>query len=1076
MIPERITRALAALFLLAVLAGPPPSFGQQATVEEESVTFKTYPFSDPDPMPLIGPIYPYFRFHGYSLEGRPQSWKMVRLENPFVKVLVAPEIGGKVWGAVEKSTGREFIYWNPVVKFREIAMRGPWTSGGIELNFGVIGHAPTTATPVDHIILANADGSVSCVVGAIDLPSRTVWRVNVRLPKDAAYLETECFWYNPTSFHDSLYNWLTSAQEVGQDLKYYYPGTHFIGHGGDAHPWPVIESGRDVSYYRNNDFGGSKSYHILGEYGEYFGGYYEKAGFGYGHWAAYDDKPGMKLWVWSLARDGGIWEELLTDPPKKQYTEPQTGLLYNQAASDSGLTPFKHIFFAPQSVMRWKEIWFPVKDIGGLVAASPYAALNVENGKGSIKVGLCPLRPIDDDLIITLAGEQIFSRRLTLKPMETFIQTFETGGKTGDIGLTLGREKLRWTSRDKEANRLSRPVIAPPDFDWTSAEGLYVAGEELARQRSYDEALAKFRACLEKEPGHVRALTRMAEILFRRTDDNEALDCARKALAVDAYDPGANFIYGVINREFGRAADAKDGFSWAARSLEFRSASYEQLAELYLREGQRERAAEYARRALDYNADNLDARAVQAIIARLDRDDKTADAVLDEILRRDPLDHFSRFERYLLDPTPACRDAFTLLVRGELPHETYLELACFYFSLGLVEEAAAVLGLAPSYPLVHYWLAYLGRDKDEAESRRHLQEAEAASARLVFSHRREDLPVLRWAAEKMSGWKTSYYLGLLLWNFGKMGETKAIFEKLAESPDWAPFYLTRAKILENDGDREKILADIQRAIRLDAEDWRAWRAQTGFYEKNGDYRLALRSAGAIYKIQPEKPALAMDYARELLHAGQYAECLKALEKTNILPYEGAWEGRDLYRQAHLLLAVLGLKSGKLKAVAASVEKARLWPENLGVGKPFNVDERLENFILAAAAERRGDREKAGTLYASICADTDKFRTNWDAVHLVGAQALKKAGKAAEAERLFADWRIARGEGDPVFSWAVAEFNGDEQGARAVLAKLKDTSAGAAWDLGTSDRNFILVMEIISAIDLLNGPKEKSGQE
>jgi hypothetical protein len=28
------------------------------------------------------------------------------------------------------------VLYNNVVKFRDIAMRGPWTSGGIEFNFG----------------------------------------------------------------------------------------------------------------------------------------------------------------------------------------------------------------------------------------------------------------------------------------------------------------------------------------------------------------------------------------------------------------------------------------------------------------------------------------------------------------------------------------------------------------------------------------------------------------------------------------------------------------------------------------------------------------------------------------------------------------------------------------------------------------------------------------------------------------------------------------------------------------------------------------------------------------------------
>ncbi len=52
------------------------------------------------------------------------------------------------------------------MKFRNIALRGPWTSGGIEFNFGVIGHTPSTATPVDYVLRENPDGSVSCWVGS----------------------------------------------------------------------------------------------------------------------------------------------------------------------------------------------------------------------------------------------------------------------------------------------------------------------------------------------------------------------------------------------------------------------------------------------------------------------------------------------------------------------------------------------------------------------------------------------------------------------------------------------------------------------------------------------------------------------------------------------------------------------------------------------------------------------------------------------------------------------------------------------------------------------------------------------
>ncbi len=129
---------------------------EAATLTERQETIKTYPFGAPDPVAILARsglggrharIYPYSFIDRFSSKAVDQMWTAVHLENPYIKVSVLPQVGGKVWGAVEKSTGREFVYTNQVLKFREIALRGPWTSGGIEFNFGVVGHAPTCATP-----------------------------------------------------------------------------------------------------------------------------------------------------------------------------------------------------------------------------------------------------------------------------------------------------------------------------------------------------------------------------------------------------------------------------------------------------------------------------------------------------------------------------------------------------------------------------------------------------------------------------------------------------------------------------------------------------------------------------------------------------------------------------------------------------------------------------------------------------------------------------------------------------------------------------------------------------------------
>jgi len=282
-------RPLVPILLLAALAlpacgpaGPGPS---GATVTESKQAFRTYPYSDPDPVPIFarsgmraqGPrLYPYFFYNRFSASAVDKEWTVVRLENPYIRVSVLPEVGGKVWGATDKSSGRDFLYTNHVMKFREIALRGPWTSGGIEFNFGIVGHAPSTASPVDYLLRRNADGSASCVVGTMDLPSRTRWSVTITLPKDGAFFETDGFWHNPTPFSQSYYYWSCAAIKTADDLQYIFPGRFRIGHDYPVplEPWPVDREGTDLSWYGNNASPGSKSYFTVGEYDDFYGAWY----------------------------------------------------------------------------------------------------------------------------------------------------------------------------------------------------------------------------------------------------------------------------------------------------------------------------------------------------------------------------------------------------------------------------------------------------------------------------------------------------------------------------------------------------------------------------------------------------------------------------------------------------------------------------------------------------------------------------------------------------------------------------------------------------------------------------------
>ena len=80
-------------------------------------------------------------------------------------------------------------------------------------------------------------------------------------------------------------------------------------------------------------FGASKSLHIIGDYNDYFGIYWHNEKHGSAHYSNYDEKLGMKFYLWSFSREGAIWEELLTDD-SGQYAELQSGRMYNQPKCD----------------------------------------------------------------------------------------------------------------------------------------------------------------------------------------------------------------------------------------------------------------------------------------------------------------------------------------------------------------------------------------------------------------------------------------------------------------------------------------------------------------------------------------------------------------------------------------------------------------------------------------------------------------------------------------------------------------------------------------------------------------------
>lgn len=1008
-----MSKLLSVCFLL--LLGALNGFAQTkpATVREYKKVFTTYPFSDPNPLPELGKIYPYFRYDMFTDQPSQQEWTVVELENEFIKVWVLPEIGGKIWAAFDKATGKPFIYYNQVVKFRDIAMRGPWTSGGIEANYGIIGHTPNCATPVDYLTRKNADGSASCFIGVLDLLTRTPWRMEIQLPADKAYFTTTSFWYNATPLEQPYYTWMNAGLKAAGNLQFIYPGTNYLGHGGEHAAWPINEqNGKDISFYEQNNFGGYKSYHVFGQYADFFGGYWHDEDFGMARYAERDDKPGKKIWIWGLSRQGMIWEKLLTDSDG-QYVEVQSGRHFNQAAAGSTRTPFKHRGFAPYATDTWTEYWFPVKQTKGFVKANPYGALNLKREGDNWRVYFCPVQPIDDELKVYDGDKLLLTKPLKLRPLENFSEAFKLTGDSKGLRVTLGGNKLVYAA-DDSAEKLSRPLDAPNDFDWDSAYGHYLQGKEHARQRDYVAAQRELEACLAKDKNYAPALVEMAALSYRNLKYEQAAEYAKRALSVDTYDAAANYHFGLASLKLGKLADAKDGFELATQSSEWRSAAFTELSKIYFRAGDYGRTLSYADKALAFNRYNLDALQVKGVTFRLQGKQKEAGAVLQTIDSLDRLNHFDRFERFVWGLSVPAKPGsvnieeqlFTVLITNELPHETFLELAAWYFELTHWQAAVEILKRAPKSTEAEYWLAYAKHKQgDEVAATASLKSAVSLSTKLVFPHRAESAEVFRWAISQSEAWQPKYYLALILWSRNDTAEAWKLLERCGHAPSEDTFYAARSALAWQLNRTEQALADLNKAAALDGKQWRYAKALAQYYSRSEDEQF-VKAAAVLKRAYEQAPAnyqLGLAYAKSLLQRRQFTECDQLMASLSILPYEGAGEGRAIYHETQLMLALAQMQQRDYAGALPFLAKAREWPERLGAGKPYetDVDERVEDWLAAACYEKLGRGAEAKQLWQRL-AQSKLQRHGYQSV--VAAWALEKLGQRAAAAQLIAAWR------------------------------------------------------------------------
>src|SRR5690349_16368561 len=201
-----------------------------ARVSEESLTIPTYELGPANPYPPLldwsrrkwRPVYPYPMLDSLTDKRADKTYRAVRLENEYLRVTVLPELGGHLYEIFDKTTNRDVLYSNPVMKYAMVALRGAWVSGGIEWNFPD-GHTLTTVSPADYTTRMEADGSAAVAVGDTERVQGMQWEVIIRLRPGRRDVETEVTLNNRRLVPGRYWYWSTAGAPAAPDLRFNYP-------------------------------------------------------------------------------------------------------------------------------------------------------------------------------------------------------------------------------------------------------------------------------------------------------------------------------------------------------------------------------------------------------------------------------------------------------------------------------------------------------------------------------------------------------------------------------------------------------------------------------------------------------------------------------------------------------------------------------------------------------------------------------------------------------------------------------------------------------------------------------------
>ncbi|MFS4417266.1 DUF5107 domain-containing protein [Maribacter sp. 2307ULW6-5] len=1014
---------------------------------KEKVTLPTYEIGEAEKYPVFlekrvyqassGSVYPNPVVEHISDKKVDKEWDAVFLENDYIKIMVLPELGGRVQMAYDKIRERHFVYYNHVIKPALVGLTGPWISGGIEFNWPQH-HRPSTYAPTDCTIETFGDGSVTVWVSEVERMFRTKGMAGFTLYPDKAYLEIKAQLYNRTPHPQTFLWWANPAVAVNDHYQSVFPPdvNAVFDHGKrDVSEFPIAKGtyykvdyspGTDISRYKNIPV--PTSYMAINSDYDFVGGYENDSKGGLLHVADHHISPGKKQWTWGNGDFGQAWDRNLTDNDGP-YIELMCGVYTDNQPDFSWMHPYEEKSF--------KQYFMPYHNVGVVKNASKEALLNLEFEASSAVVKIHVTGTYPKARIVLQNGDEVlFEQETDLDPANGFEQSIPLGtANTKNIRASLmdqkGNTLVSWMPEGPKAKDIPEAATAAKQpRDIATVDELFLNGLHLEQYRhaTYDASLY-YQEALSREPKDVRCNNAMGQWHLKRGQFKKALPYFDRAIASltqrnpNPYNGEPYFNKGVALRFLGRDQEAYAAFYKACWNAAWQDAGYFNLAQIDCLNGNYEKALELVEKALIRNWHNHKARHLKVILLRKLGKTGQALSLIEASLRIDRFNFGVLYEKYLMHRTKEGLEEFKEMLRDEV--HSYMEFALDYAQAGQYTEAIALLqhyaqGRQRAYPMAHYFLGHFyGESGQRTEELNHYQLAQQMPMDYCFPNRLEEVVVLQSVMERhKADARAPYYLGNYWYASRNYDEAQRCWEKaLAHEPENAIAHRNLSLLYFNKrNEKQKARKHLEMAFGLSPNNARVFMELDQLYKK---LNVSLEERLAFLEHHRHLTEMRDDLYLELvaLHnfKGRYKKALELIGKRQFHPWEGG-EGKVpfQYLTAKIELAKRHLEQGEPQQAIAHLNEAQKYPHNLGEGKLYGVQENDIFYWLGCAHQQLGEHKKAVALWERAATGLTELGAaifyndqQPDKIFYQGL-ALLKLNRKAEAQKRFQEF-VAYGE-------------------------------------------------------------------